>query len=121
MARVIPMQELYQVSYEAIVTCLTEKSSLKPVEVINAKRWITEMNNVHVFITLNLVYLFPQECSSEIAESVPEIQEAFKYADKLIGDKNVDPSDKEAIQKDVKEIGEGFKNLKLELNDYEKE
>lgn len=79
------------------------------------------MNNVHVFIMLNLVYLFPQECSSEIAESVPEIQEAFKYADKLIGDKNVDPSDKEAIQKDVKEIGEGFKNLKLELNDYEKE
>ena len=65
--------------------------------------------------------MFQQECSSEIAESVPEIQEAFKYADKLIGDNGVDPSDKEAIQKDVKEIGEGFKNLKLELNDYEKE
>ena len=65
--------------------------------------------------------MFPQESSSEIAESVPEIQEAFKYADNLIGDKGFDPSDKEAIKKDVKEIGEGFKNLKLEINDYEKE
>lgn len=65
--------------------------------------------------------MFLQECSSEIAESVPDIQDAFKYADKLIGDKGVDPSDKKAIQKDVNEIGEGFKNLKLELNDYEKE
>lgn len=65
--------------------------------------------------------MFPQECSSEIAESVPEIQEAFGYANQLIGDKGVDPTDKEAVQKDVKEIGEGFKSLKLELNDYEKE
>lgn len=63
----------------------------------------------------------PQECSSDIAESVPEIQEAFQYANDLLADKKVDPANKEAIQKDVKEIGEGFKNLKLELNDYEKE
>ena len=62
-----------------------------------------------------------QECSSDIAESVPEIQEAFQYANDLISDESVDPKDKEAIQKDVNEIGEGFKNLKLELNDYEKE
>lgn len=79
------------------------------------------MNNVYVFIMLNLVYLFLQECLFEIVELVLEIQEVFKYVDKLIGDKNVDLLDKEVIQKDVKEIGEGFKNFKLELNDYEKE
>lgn len=120
MALVVTVQVLYQIRYEATVRWLIE-SSLKPLGVINAKRWIIEANNIHVFILLNWVDLFPQECSSEIAESVPEIQDAFKYADKLIGDKGVDPSGKEAIQKDVKEIGEGFKNLKLELNDYEKE
>jgi len=52
---------------------------------------------------------------------VPEIQEAFKCADELIKDKIVNKDDKESIQKEVKEIGEGFKNLKLEINDYEKE
>ena len=64
---------------------------------------------------------FFQDCSSDIAESVPELQEAFNYANVLIHDKDVEITDIEAIKKDVKEIGEGFKSLKLEINDYENE
>ena len=52
---------------------------------------------------------------------MPELQEAFKYANELIGDKDVESEDKEAIRKNVQEIGEGFKTLKLEINDYEDE
>lgn len=39
----------------------------------------------------------------------------------MIGDKNVDQNDRDIVQKEVQEIGEGFKSLKLEINDYEKE
>lgn len=52
---------------------------------------------------------------------MPEIQEAFEYANELIGGKDVEPKDKEVIRKEVQELGEGFKSLKLEINDYEKE
>lgn len=52
---------------------------------------------------------------------MPEIQQAFKCAEDLISDKSVDTRDRESIKKERNEIGEGFKSLKLELNDYEKE
>lgn len=52
---------------------------------------------------------------------MPELQKAFNYANVLIHDKYVEITDREAIKKDVKEIGEGFKSLKLEINDFENE
>lgn len=52
---------------------------------------------------------------------MPELQEAFNYANVLIHDKDVEITDREAIKRDVQEIGEGFKSLKLEINDYENE
>ena len=69
----------------------------------------------------NSPFVSLQECSSDIADSVPEIQEAFQCANDLISDKSVDPRERESIKKERNEIGEGFKSLKLELNDYEKE
>ncbi|XP_015765376.1 PREDICTED: dystrophin-like [Acropora digitifera] len=64
---------------------------------------------------------FIQECSSDIAECVPEIQEAVACATEVIESKNIDRKERDVVQKEVKEVGEGFKALKLELNDYEKE
>ncbi|XP_067048762.1 dystrophin-like isoform X1 [Acropora muricata] len=64
---------------------------------------------------------FIQECSSDIAECVPEIQEAVACATEVIESKNIDRKERDVVQKEVKEVGEGFKTLKLELNDYEKE
>lgn len=45
----------------------------------------------------------------------------FKCVEDLISDKSVDFRDRELIKKERNEIGEGFKSLKFELNDYEKE
>ncbi|XP_068690393.1 utrophin-like [Montipora foliosa] len=61
------------------------------------------------------------ECSSDIAECVPEIQEAVNCATELIADESIDRTERDVVQKEMKEIGEGFKTLKLEINDYETE
>ena len=66
--------------------------------------------------------MFPyKECSSDIAECVPEIQEAVNCATELIADKSIDRTERDVVQKEIKEIGEGFKTLKLEITGYEKE
>ena len=70
---------------------------------------------------MNFVVFLSQECSSDILEFVPEIHEAFEFGNDLRRDKSVKADSREVIESEIHEIDEGFKNLKSDIEDFEKQ